>query len=84
MGARREALIEVCETTLRELAKGTAQFERFVVVAEDDAAAVDAVGRYVDADGEVSVVSSCDVYEFRDGAVTSITSYTVEVDPSDL
>jgi ketosteroid isomerase-like protein len=80
----REAVIEVCEATLAELASGTAEFQRFVVVADGDAAAVDAIGRYVDAEGEVSLVSSCDVYEFRDGAVTSITSYTVEVDPADL
>jgi ketosteroid isomerase-like protein len=80
----RDAVIDVCETTLRELAAGTAQFERFVVVAEGDAAAVDAIGRYTDADGEISVVSSCDVYEFRDGAVTTITSYTVELDAAEL
>ena len=80
----REAVIDACEATLSELATGTARFERFVVVAEGDAAAVDAIGRYVDAEGEVSVVSSCDIYEFRDGVVTAITSYTVELDPADL
>ncbi|TFV70515.1 nuclear transport factor 2 family protein [Blastococcus sp. CT_GayMR19] len=80
----REAVIDACETTLSELAKGTACFERFLVVAEGDAAAVDAIGRYVDAEGEVGVVASCDIYEFRDGVVTAITSYTVELDPADL
>jgi ketosteroid isomerase-like protein len=49
------------------------------VVAGTDAAAVDAIGRYTDADGEVSLVSSCDIYEFRDGLVTTITSYAVEL-----
>ena len=78
----REAVIEACEATLGELASGTAEFQRFVVIAGTDAAAVDAVGRYVDAEGAVSLVSSCDVYEFGDGLVTSITSYAVELDPA--
>jgi hypothetical protein len=40
------------------------------------------VGRYVDADGGVSLVSSCDIYAFDDGVLTSITSYAVELDPT--
>jgi ketosteroid isomerase-like protein len=76
----RQAVIEACEATLAELATGTAEFRRFLVIAEGDAVAVDAIGRYVDADGGVSVVSSCDLYEFSAGMVTAITSYTVEVD----
>src|SRR4051794_2264069 len=75
----REAVVEACEDTLRMLASGTAEFQRFVVVAGPDAAAVDVIGRYTDAGGEVSLVSSCDVYEFGDGLVTSITSYAVEL-----
>jgi hypothetical protein len=58
------------------------EFTRFVVVADDATAAVDVVGRYVDADGGVSVVSSCDVYEFTGGLLTTLTSYAVELDPA--
>jgi ketosteroid isomerase-like protein len=78
----RQAVVDVCEATLAELSSGTAQFLRFLVIADGDRVAVDAVGRYVDAEGGVSVVSSCDIYEFRDGALTSITSYAVELDPT--
>jgi ketosteroid isomerase-like protein len=78
----RQAVVDACEATLAELANGTAEFLRFVVIADADAVAVDAVGRYVDADGEVSLVSSCDIYAFEDGVLTSITSYTVELDPT--
>jgi ketosteroid isomerase-like protein len=77
----RQAVVDACEETLGELSAGTAEFLRFVVIAEGDAVAVDAVGRYTDADGGTSVVSSCDVYEFRDGALSTLTSYTVELDP---
>ncbi len=78
----RQAVVDACEATLAELAAGTAEFQRFVVIADGDTVAVDAVGRYTDADGGVSVVSSCDVLEFTDGALTTITSYTVELDPA--
>lgn len=74
----RNAVIEVCEETLRELAGTDTQFVRFLVVDGGDAVAVDAVGRYVGADG-TSTVSSCDLFEFTDGRVMTITSYAVEV-----
>jgi ketosteroid isomerase-like protein len=77
----RQAVVDACEGTLAGLATGTAEFQRFLVIADGDTVAVDAVGRYTDADGGVSVVSSCDVYEFQDGMLTTITSYTVELDP---
>jgi ketosteroid isomerase-like protein len=76
----RQAVVDACESTLAELATTTVEWVRFVVVADAVAAAVDAVGRYVDADGEVSVVSSCDVYEFTGGVLTTLTSYAVELD----
>lgn len=78
----RQSVVDACESTLAELATTTTVFSRFVVVADADgrAAAVDVVARYVDPDGTTSVVSSCDIYEFSDGLVTTITSYAVELD----
>ena len=78
----RDAVVAACEGTLAELRETTATFERFVVVADGDTAAVDAVGRYTAADGTQSVVSSCDVYEASGGRVVRITSYTVELPTS--
>lgn len=52
---------------------------RFLVIAGDEAVAVDVVARYTDADGSATTVASCDLYEFDEGQVTTITSYTVEV-----
>ncbi|WP_222271447.1 nuclear transport factor 2 family protein [Modestobacter marinus] len=75
----RQAVVDACEATLAELVTTTVEFSRFLVVADENAAAVDVVGRYVDADGATSVGCSCDVYEFRDGMVTAITSYAVEL-----
>lgn len=76
------AVIEICEGTLRELADTTTEFLSFVVIDGSDTVAVDAVGRYVDATGAATAVSSCDIFEFRGGLVHQITSYTVEIDPA--
>src|SRR3712207_8758521 len=54
---------DLCEATLAELGQGSAEFLRFVVVADGDKVAVDTVTRYTDAEGRVGSVSSCDVYE---------------------
>lgn len=78
----RDAVIGACEAALNELSAGSAEFSRFVVIAEGDAVAVDAVARYADAAGAVSVVSSSDFYAFADGRLTSITSYAVELESS--
>lgn len=75
----RETVISLCKETLTGLADTTTEFERFLVIADETAAAVDVVARYVDADGSATTVSSCDLYEFDQGLVTTITSYTVEV-----
>ncbi len=75
----RQAVVDACEATLAELGKGSAEFRRFVVVADGDRVAVDTVTRYTDAEGQVGLVSSCDVYEFRDDVLVAIRSYTVEL-----
>ncbi|MGY1605800.1 MULTISPECIES: nuclear transport factor 2 family protein [unclassified Geodermatophilus] len=74
----RQAVVDACEETLAALAATDVEFTRFVVVADGDAAAVDTVARYTDRGG-TSVVASCDVYEFRGGALSTITSYDVEL-----
>jgi hypothetical protein len=78
----RSAVVEACNSSAAEMAQlASAEFGRFVSVAGDRVAAVDAVGRYVSQDGSVSVVSSADIYEFDgDGLATTITSYAVELD----
>ncbi|WP_116453150.1 nuclear transport factor 2 family protein [Blastococcus litoris] len=78
----RQEVVDACESTLGALTSTTTRFTRFVLVADAGgaAAAVDVVARYVDADGATSEVSSCDIYEFSDGLLTTITSYAVELD----
>lgn len=78
----KDAALEACEETLAALANATTEFTRFVSVADQDGAVVDAVGRYLDEDGSTSVVSSCDIYEFAGDLVVRITSYTLELEGS--
>lgn len=79
----KDAVVAACEESTAEMARlASTGFDRFVCVAGDRVAAVDAIGRYVAQDGETSIVSSADVYEFDDdGLLTTITSYAVELEP---
>lgn len=80
----RDAVIDACTRSTAELADTTVEYLRFVTAGDGaeptQRVAVDSVARYRDTDG-TSLVSSCDVYEFRGGTVVAITSYAVEVDP---
>lgn len=77
----RDSVVAACDSSTAEMAQLTSvEFTRFVSVANDRVAAVDAVGRYLSPDGSLSVVSSADIYEFdADGSLTTITSYAVEL-----
>ncbi|MGG5257205.1 nuclear transport factor 2 family protein [Phycicoccus avicenniae] len=77
----REAVAAACRESAAQMESLAAHdFVRFVAAGDGSVAAVDAVGRYVDAEGNESFVSSADVYELdAEGLVVTITSYTVEV-----
>ena len=79
----RSAVVDACRGTAAELTDVTTTWPRFVSTGDGDVVAVDVIGRYEDKDG-VTAVSSCDIYEFDDGRIRTITSYTVEVDPAGL
>jgi hypothetical protein len=72
----RDGVIGACQHTLSELADTRTDFSRFLTIAGTDAVAVDSVAAYTGPDGTTVVVSSCDIYEFSDDLVTTMTSYT--------
>lgn len=74
----REAVVAACRATAAALVDTQIDTERFLVADGGDTIAVDTLTSYRHGDG-VSTVSSCDIYEFRNGKVVQITSYTVEV-----
>lgn len=88
-----EAVKQACARTASDLAGVTTEFQRFrtvvgnenvvvgneSVVVANESVVVDSLARYTDAGGDVSVVASCDIYDFVDGRVSEIVSYTVEL-----
>ena len=74
-----DAVIAACENTTAGLTDATTEFTRFVCAAGSDVVAIDVIARYSTADGQTSVVSSCDIYEFTGDVITRITSYGVEL-----
>lgn len=75
----RDAVIAACEESLAYLSQATTDFRRFRSVVGTDVVVVDSLAEYSGADGQTSVVASCDIYDFANGEVAVITSYTVEV-----
>jgi len=72
-------VIAACEESLAYLSQATTEFRKFRSVVGTNAVVVDSLAEYSGADGKTSVVASCDIYDFVNGEVTTITSYTVEV-----
>ncbi|MEV1131267.1 nuclear transport factor 2 family protein [Agromyces sp. NPDC049794] len=75
----RKAVKKACERTAADLAGVTTEFQRFRTVVGDESVVVDSLARYTGSDGEVSIVASCDVYDFDEERITEIVSYTVEL-----
>ena len=76
----RKAVKKAIERTAADLAAVTTEFQRFRTVVGEESVVVDSLARYTDAGGDVSIVASCDIYDFADdGRITEIVSYTVEL-----
>jgi ketosteroid isomerase-like protein len=72
-----------CEATLSELEDTRTEFRRFRTIVGRDTVVVDAIGVYHDPTGMDSTVASCDIFDFADGRISAMTSYTVELPSSD-
>jgi hypothetical protein len=77
----RAAIIEACCSTAQENNNVETTWLRFISTGTGDIVAVDAIGRYTGPE-EVSMVSSCDIFEFTGEFITTITSYAVELPES--
>ncbi len=69
-------LIETCNQSAAYLAGATTRFRRFRSVVGENTVVIDNLADYIDGDGETTTVASCDIYEFSDGLLVRITSYT--------
>jgi ketosteroid isomerase-like protein len=75
----RKAVKKACERTATDLNGVTTEFQRFRTVVGEDSVVVESLGRYTGPAGDVSIVASCDVYDFDEERITEIVSYTVEL-----
>ncbi|HEX6953876.1 MAG TPA: nuclear transport factor 2 family protein [Agromyces sp.] len=74
----RKAVKKAIERTAAHLATVTTEFQRFRTVVGEESVVVDSLARYTDAAGDVTIVASCDLYDFdAEGRITEIVSYTV-------
>jgi ketosteroid isomerase-like protein len=74
-----EAVKKACERTAAYLSNVTTEFQRFRTVVGDESVVVDSLARYTADGADTSIVASCDIYDFVDGRVSEIVSYTVEL-----
>jgi ketosteroid isomerase-like protein len=75
----KDAVMAICEGTTEGLAGVETTFHRFKVIEADDCVVIDSRAEYVEEEGRSSSVASCDIYDFADGRLAAITSYTVEL-----
>ena len=73
----KENVISVCRESAEYLTGVTTDFRRFRKVITDGCVVVDSVAEYTEKEGERSRVASCDLYDFTNGNVSEVTSYTV-------
>ena len=74
----KPAVIEACTTAAAYFETIRTAFEPFRVVDAGNTFVVQSKAAYIN-DRETSTVASCDIYEFADAMLTTITSYNVEL-----
>lgn len=74
----RDEVMATCARSAAYLAGVTSTFRKVRVVVGENCVVVDCEVDYTEESGS-SRVASCDLYDFTDGRLTEITSYTVEL-----
>jgi limonene-1,2-epoxide hydrolase len=75
----KEAVISNCDQSAKYMASIVTKFMRFKVIAAVDCVVIDSLAEYKDQEQNISLISSCNIYEFLDGKLSVITSYCVEL-----
>ena len=75
----KTSVVSTCEESRAYLRGVRTTFSTFKVVAAGDSVVIDSRAQYIDGD-ETTLVASCDIYDFVDGSLAAITSYTQELD----
>lgn len=75
----RDAVVALLEATAAELANTASNFRSLRTYVAGDTVVVETEVEYIDEGGRRTVVASCDIYEFVDGLLDDIRSYTIDV-----
>jgi limonene-1,2-epoxide hydrolase len=76
----KDDVIGVCEESAKYLVGVWTTFHQFKVIEGNDSVVIDTRADYEDDKAGPSKVASCDIYDFVDGSLAAITSYTVEIE----
>ncbi|MBT2514878.1 nuclear transport factor 2 family protein [Arthrobacter sp. ISL-30] len=77
----KQSVVDVCKAQGMELEKVRTEFDQFKVVVAEDCVVIDSVARYIDPNGEVSTIASCDIFDFISAQISHIRSYNIELTP---
>lgn len=77
--AGKADVVDACDQATAYFATITMSFNRFRAVVGKGSVVIDSLATYVDEQNDSSSVASCDIYDFEDGQLARITSYTIEV-----
>lgn len=78
----KAAVLDYCRQSAAYLADVKTQLSKLNSFGDGKRVAVDSTATYVDGQGRATVVASCDLFTFRDGLVSEIISYTIELGTS--
>jgi hypothetical protein len=78
--AGKDDVISTCDESSAYLEDVETRFSKFRTVVGENIVVVDTIAEYIDQERDVSFVASCDIYDFADGRLTEINSYTLELD----
>lgn len=75
----KDAVIEFCNATAAYFAEVTTEFVMVNLICDGKAVAIDGTAAFTNKENKRIQISSCDVYQFEEGRIKSITSYCIVV-----
>jgi hypothetical protein len=75
----KDDIMEMCRQSAQYLSGVTTRFKKFKTIISDNCVVVDSLADYIDESGDITTISSCDIYEFIGGQLSEITSYCIEL-----
>ena len=70
-------VIEFCNTTARYFAEVSTKFVLINLICDGERVAIDGTAEFINKENKFIQISSCDVYQFENNCIKSITSYCI-------